>query len=777
MRQLEECNQLAIRAAREKAIALSKQTAQRQKAMEERKKAAIEAEEQRRRKALEERRRAQLEARQRFKLVVSKLQTGPRKHRSKEADAIANKAVKESSSTQKNSLSTVAAERVALGSQVEVRGSRHRVSSLDDILRSVSSRDPDQSNGSNINITDYDDGGVTEPLQTLVSTDRMAHAKSASDSNLTSHTHHGAPVGLRSSTTPLREFSPVQEEKTSLNEGEKPVTFCASDPTQSYLQPSELCVLSPDPVEDDECSSPDDSFSASVALQDSLDLTSKLQTASKGQPLHPRIEAPPTTVEAPPTTAVLSTSENTTKPPDFSTPVIDLKCSYYNSVPSFVIDTAEEEGSDSSSVISVCAPTVKIPSVSGHSATEPPRSTNDNSQQAAPPHPPKLIGILKKPVSKLQLAVPAEQSVRRSSASVKKVRFSDQGVCSTLSNSNQPFAVPGHSSKGFLNTRMLNGTSPLPPSYMYAPKIRLLLNQMPGLNKASNEDASTTHVTSNVEAEPSKKEPSSELHIVNRGALDNARTELIKAPNLQVPIIKGFSEESKTLDGQTVKNTCTAEPPQIPGSMPADNSPTDEDINRVWTQIRSYVQDRYRTGSATLTEQSLRQRVGEVVQVAGGGVDQRTAASSQTREADLHHRVCVAPKQLTQRPSNRPLRVETISGHDWKVQGFSKVPASHGDLQFSISGGAPLLGANNTLSFEEQKVMQSLEKLNHRLVDRNPATFPTMVVNPNARLVPPELEGLYITQNSRTRSQGTQKIKTGKSTYPEYSNVAGIRHK
>lgn len=56
------------------------------RAMEERKKAAIEAEEQRRKKALEERRRAQLEATERFKVVVGKLKTVPKKPKSKDVD-------------------------------------------------------------------------------------------------------------------------------------------------------------------------------------------------------------------------------------------------------------------------------------------------------------------------------------------------------------------------------------------------------------------------------------------------------------------------------------------------------------------------------------------------------------------------------------------------------------------------------------------------------------------------------------------------------------------
>ena len=55
--------------------------------MEERKKAALEAEEQRRKKALEERRKAQLEATERFKVVVGKLKTVPRKPKGKDIES------------------------------------------------------------------------------------------------------------------------------------------------------------------------------------------------------------------------------------------------------------------------------------------------------------------------------------------------------------------------------------------------------------------------------------------------------------------------------------------------------------------------------------------------------------------------------------------------------------------------------------------------------------------------------------------------------------------
>ena len=572
--------------------------------------------------------------------------------------------------------------------------------------------DPVQSSGSNINITDYD-GGVTQQLQPPSATDRMVHAKSASDSNLTSHTRQNTAISLQSCiTTPLRAFSPLLEEEASLAEEGRPVAHCATGPARSHQQPGEVRVISPDSDEGD-CISPDGSLSANLPLHDSLDLTGGLPSTSGEELSLPNVQAPPTalqapsTVQAPPPTvqppAVLSAADGVTmgdnhnlneKFPAASTPVVELKCSYYNSVPCFVVDTADEDGSDSSSVVSACPPTKKSLVPSGHNAGVTLTGESMPQSVTAPP-PPKLVGILKKPSSKLQLALPVEQSARRPSVSVKKVRFSDQGVYATLDDCNELFASPLCVSQGHINTRMLNGTmSPLPPSYMIAPKIRLLLNQTSGYTKASNGVASTmqsVHSASNGEAEPSKGELSLESHAVKSKTLDDARPEVGKAPELKVQSFpKEITQETKTFDPQIVKNTYIVERPPVAGSVPADHSPTDEDINRVWTQIRSYVQDRHRiTGCVTLPEQSSRQGGGGPH--VTGGLEQRTGVI-QSREPELSHRAPGPPKQLTQRPSNRPLRVETVSGHDWKTRGFSKMPASLGDPQLSVIGGTPLGG-------------------------------------------------------------------------------------
>lgn len=568
--------------------------------------------------------------------------------------------------------------------------------------------DPVQSSGSNINITDYD-GGVTQQLQPPSATDRMAHTKSASDSNLTSHTHQSTSIHMQGSiTASLRAFSPLLEEEASLAEEGRPVaTHRATGHARSLQQPSEVRVISPDSDEDD-CSSPE-------CLHDSLELTGGLvSTSGEESPLlnvqvppttvqapPPNIQAPPPTVQAPPPAGDGATTGdngnlNEKSPASSTTPVVELKCSYYNSAPCFVVDTADEDGSDSSSVVSVCPPTKKSIVTSGHNAGVP-LSTGESMLQAvlAPP-PPKLVGILKKPSrNKPQLALPVEQSARRPSVSIKKVRFSDQGVCPTLDDCSELFASPIRVSQGHINTRMLNGTmSPLPPSYMFAPKIRLLLNQMPSYSKTSNGVAVTVHSASNGEAEPpSKGELSSES---KSKRLDNAQPEVGKAPEAKVQSLpKEITQETKPVDPQVVQNVYSVERPPVAGSVPvADRSPTDEDINRVWTQIRSYVQDRHRTTvCATLPDQSLRQGGGGPHVTGGGG----GTGVIQSREPDLSRRASGAPKQLTQRPSNRPLRVETVSGHDWKARSFSKMPANLGDPQLSVIGGTPL-GGEATLS-------------------------------------------------------------------------------
>ena len=250
--------------------------------------------------------------------------------------------------------------------------------------------------------------------------------------------------------------------------------------------------------------------------------------------------------------------------------------------------------------------------------------------------------------------------------------------------------MPLRASHGHVNTRVLNGTmSPVPPSYMFAPKIRLLLNQM---HKTSNGAVADTHCSShtasNGEVESLKGE-SSEPHVTKGETSDNAQTEMGKVTEVKVPpqnLPKKVAEDSKGLETQT--------PTATDASVLADRSPTDEDINRVWTQIRSYVQDRHRsTGCVTLPEQGLRQ--GGVVRgvashvTGGGGAEVKAGAGLPSREPELGRRAAGAPKQLIQRPSNRPVRVETISGQDWKARGFSKVPT---EPQFSITGGTALGG-------------------------------------------------------------------------------------
>ena len=616
------------------------------RALEEKKRAMALAEEERRRKALEERRKTQQEATMRFKSAISRLKAASKEHvaapgkemhvqrkwRANDLVSVtllmvgllfhavylpdkpwAGVSTTKSSAGQSEKKSaqqkaTQPQERVVTGREVEVaareghQGLQRRTPSLDDILRAVrgSTSRPSTEPAAKCTHTSSQDSAAVGGL---------LRERSASDTNLDAQS---TPNGLsqQSSSQPQNGHL-VQDtsiDNSSLAAPQEGVVF---HPVLKRVPPlvaprDELQVLSPETP--DSGDSPADSLSDSgstAALQDSLDVAMAGIVRQQRHRQHSSF-----------------TSKDSSSAPSQEDTAHDQPHSCTTShiqgnapQQSRPLNARYEEDSDSSSS-SDCH-------LHAHKRTPPrsrrharlssgPRTAGDplqssSGEEAAEP---KLVSILKKPGSVSQSSKPPSgtSSAGRSQAGStlssvmdqysnlsgaseggrmnKRVRFRDQVNCGESSVTS---VLDPASFQAQLWSRVFhNGFSTqFPPNSAFTPKMRLSLTSKAAITPRKPPtpppNGITVHmpVTEPPEGESSPREAESSPE----GGQASSTVKSAKLHSDTIPPSHSSMEECLGREHEHEQATA------VPGrGIPLDKTPTDDDINDLWTQIRAYLQ-------------------------------------------------------------------------------------------------------------------------------------------------------------------------------------------
>lgn len=745
-REMRETQQRASKSARDRAQLLSKQTAQRQKALEEKKRAMALAEEERRRRALEERRKTQQEATMRFKSAISRLKAAGA---SKEQVAAPGRemhvqfympdqpwagiSTTKSSATQNERKLTQqkTRERVVTGREVEVaareahQGLQRRTPSLDDVLRAVrggtscpSAEPPAQY----AHTSSQGPAALGGPLREKSDSDTILDAQSTPSGfsqQSGSQSRHGHSVQDTNSNTLQPSLAAPQEGVVF-----HPVLKRAPPLTAPR---DELQVVSPETP--DSGDSPADSLSdsgSSAALQDSLDV------AMAGMARHrqcsnqdsPFTEGMPH--GQPHSSHIRSSAPQQPRPHDAR-----YKEDSDSSSSSDCYDHAHKHTPPRSRRHARISRTAGDPllSSSGEEAGEP-----------------RLVGILKKPGSGSQSSKPPsgpssachsqagstlssamDQCSSHGGASEvgrmnKRVRFRDQVNCGESSVT--PALDPSSFQAQLWSRVFHNGFSTrFPPNSAFTPKMRLSLSSKATITPRKSPTTPPNGVTVHM---PTTEGESSARAAEARQAGSTAQRAELHGDTSHSSMEEGPAGLEQELEQATV----------APGrGIPLDKTPTDDDINDLWAQIRAYLQSKEKVSVLPQVFRFLPEELEPVPEDEDQGTQPgRPPQLSQRQKQAPGPPGGLAQKQLVHRQHQpRPLRCQhqlhQPVPHWQRTSHPHPGSPAHRRLQVSSREPQQALKATGTsigkrgpataLSLEEQRIEHSIAELNRRLRDHS----------------------------------------------------------
>lgn len=724
-----------------KAQLYSKQTAKRQKALEDRKRAMAVAEEERRRKALEERRKAQREATNRFKTAMSKMRTAKtpatsavhRNENLREEMYLPDKP-RPPVSVQR----AVAAERVTLGSEVEVtqRGGAQgsggvplRTPSLDDVLTSV--RGETKSSSSIGSEKSARDVYRQQPMP----------SRSVSDTSLNlAHQERVSRGGGGGKIIMQAAHSLSRVVTSDSSEVNRDVVFCPvmRSPLPRATNGDDMRVVSPELPDSLSSESPSDRAGSTSPpfLDDSLDgeatppalkqATRKKRgdrvRSNQPQPVYiPQTASPSLIVTG------LHANGRHGEDSDSSTDSLDYPIQYHSQPPRSRRE--HKRSKDTSTDGSTGKAEPKIVGILKRNGLTPypSASTTAQSSQVISTAVSSILADSKSAANVSQLAELSKSS--------KKVRFMDQIISpvGTLKDGGQI----DKARQAIWSKVLPNGIATnFPPNSAFTPKLRVTLSGN-GVPKSHHHhhhhhtppNGITVHVPRAVEVSPP---PSPVLLPVKQVASPSSNS----APSSGVHSESTTQKEEEISRGGEVAvlDGVSSEEPDGGGLVVAlDKTPTDDDINELWGQIRKCLNDdrkvsvpprvfNFRTlpqqNTTTLAARSeTRPPVAQLTATsyrmdcprAGSPSSRHKPVSGSHRGEPSKPRAARSHGQLHQQPPVQLWRRHNLT----YPHASSHEPAATRSRTGGGGGGAKL--SSTALSLEEQRLMHSIEKLNQRL--------------------------------------------------------------